>query len=438
MSDTEAKQQNTDLHADVVIVGGGPVGCWTALQIKKRSPETRIVVYERKPVYERDHILSIAKGSFLQWSKNSSGNTAFLKEIFNAQATCSIASGLHAGGSRPDLGLDDLPGTKFSYWRNLPKVLDIRTIDFERILKDECEKSGIRFAYKKIETPDEVMDLHPECARFIAADGANSKMRSALWGKDGLYKRDIYPSLDFKYASHGQPGYLRVNTYDKLGHVYAENIGLEKDGKSDVNIRIVVSKEEYDAIPSATFKNPLAVTPEAEFWDKNGPSRTYGRTLRQDFYDLQALRRQHAKEIPTDEPVIMTKIYLSQYCAKKFSKTLERDGKKKSWFLVGDAAMGMPFYRSINSGLILGSQLGYLLTSKWVAEAAKTAVYNYYTRPCRIAREFARVAKTEARIMLYKNVFRPVFFKIAQTRAAPLVRRPLDYALRKLKYGKTS
>ncbi|TAL40156.1 MAG: FAD-dependent oxidoreductase [Alphaproteobacteria bacterium] len=424
--------------ADIVIVGGGPVGCWTALQIKKRNPAARITVYERKEVYERDHVLSIGKASFLQWSKNSDDNAGFLKSIFNAQATCSIASGLHAGGTKPAIDLGALPASKFSYWRNLPKVLDIRTIDFERILKEECEKSGVNFVYKKIETPEEIMDLHPECACFIAADGANSKMRGALWGADSVWKRDIYPSLDFKYASEGQPGYLRVNTYDKLGHVYAENIGLEKDGKSDINLRIIVSKAEYDAIPAATFKKPLTVTPDSPFWAGNGPSRLYGRTLKQDFYDLQDLRREYAKERPTDAPVTMTKIYLSQYCAKKFAKTVERNGQKKSWFLVGDAAMGMPFYRSVNSGLILGSQLGYLLTSRLVAEAAKTAVYNYYTRPCRILREFARVAKTEARIMLYKNIFRPVFFKISQTPAAPLVRKPLDFALKHLKYGKTS
>lgn len=384
--------------ADIVIVGGGPIGCWTALQLKRRDPSLRIVVYERKPVYERDHILSIQKGSFLQWSSNTESDRQFLKEVFNAQATFGFAA---SQADRKKTDTANLSGGKISYWRKLPKVLDIRTIDFERIVKTACQSAGVQFVYKKIDTPDEAMSLHPECSRFIAADGAHSKMRTGVFGDDCLWKRDIYPSLDFNYASQGQAEYLRVNTYDKLGHVYAEYVGLEKNGTSAVNIRMIVSKEEYDNIPAANFKNPLTVTPDAPFWNKNGPSKTYGRTLKQDFYDLLALRAKHAKDIPTDGAVTMTKIYLSQYIAKKFAKDVTHNGQKKSWFLVGDAAMGMPFYRSINSGLILGAQLGYLLTSKWVAAPAKSVVYNYYTRPFRMVREFDRIARTEAKIMQY-------------------------------------
>ncbi len=423
---------------NVVIVGGGPIGCWTALQIARWDPQARIAVYERHAAYQRDHVLSISKGSFFQWSQNGEANARFLERIFDAQATCSIAWGLNAGGQKPKIDLGGAPRSRLSYWRRLPKILDIRTIDFERIVREEATAAGVRFVNRKIESPDEVMRLHPECTRFIAADGANSRMRAALWGEDCLYKRDIYPSLDFKYAAHGQPAYLRVNTYDRLGHVYAENVGLEQDGRSDVNLRLIVSREEYDAIPAATFKNPLTVTPDSDFWQALPRSRVYGRTLQQDFYDLRALRAEHARERPTDDPVTMTKIYLSQYYARAFAKTLEHGGQRKSWFLVGDAAMGMPFFRSVNSGLILGAQLGYLMASDLVADSAKAAVYNYYTRPCRIAREFTRVAKTEARIMAYKDVLRPALFTIARTPAAPLVRAPLDWALANLQYGKCS
>ena len=35
--------------ADVVIVGAGPVGLWTALQIKKRMPRAAVVMYPSTP-----------------------------------------------------------------------------------------------------------------------------------------------------------------------------------------------------------------------------------------------------------------------------------------------------------------------------------------------------------------------------------------------------
>lgn len=426
------------MNIDIAVVGGGPIGCWTALQIKKRDPDARIAIYERRPVYQRDHVLSIAKESLFQWSKNDEDNAAFLEAIFNAQYTCSIAWGLNNGAKKEEVTLANRPHNRFSYWAALPPVLDIRAVDFENILKEECKRVGIDFIYQGIKTPEEIMDRHPECTKFIDATGANSKLRLALLGQDCLIQRDIFPSLDFNYASHGQARYLRVNTYDKLGHVYAENIGLEDNGKSSVNIRMIVSKKDYDTLPKATFKDPLVLTPDSAEWDLLVRSRIYGRTLKQDFYDLQALRHQHANENPTDASVKMTKVYLSKYRAKKFAIEVEHDGKRCSWFLVGDSPMGMPFYRSVNSGIIMGAQLAYLLTTPLVPDSQKTNVYNYYTRPWRIAREWAQTSKTELRIMAYKDVFRPALHHIAQTSAAPLVKVPLDYALKALKFGKTS
>jgi len=426
--------------AEIVIVGGGPIGCWTALQIRKRIPGARITVYERKKVYERDHILSIRKSSFFQWSKNTPKNAAFLSAIFNAQATFNIASGLHDGGPKIRVDLRDVPNSIFAYWRRLPRILDIRTIDFERIVKEECQNSDVTFVYRDMKTPDEVMDLHPACTRFIAADGARSKMRTALWdGENGMWRRDIFPSVDFNYTSHGQARYLRVNTYDKLGHVYAENIGIAKDGLSVVNLRLIVSPGEYAAIPPADFRRPLIVTPDLEFWNHTGVSPIYGRTLKQDFYDLIRLRARHANENITGNNIRITKIYLSQYRARGgFARSVERNGRRVDWFLVGDAAMGMPFYRSINSGLILASQLAYLLATPWVGQAFKAGVYNYYTRPFRVLREAANVRRTELRVRLYTGVIRPLLYKIAQTPARPLLALPFDLALRHLKYGKTS
>lgn len=137
------------LAADVVIVGGGPIGCWTALQIKMRNPDAQIVIYERHPVYQRDHILSIKKASFLQWSKSSASNADFLKRIYEARATYSDTLIQDGKVIKPEIDFDDIAGSKLLCWRSLPAILDIRTIDFERILKEESQRLGVNFIYKK-------------------------------------------------------------------------------------------------------------------------------------------------------------------------------------------------------------------------------------------------------------------------------------------------
>ena len=45
--------------ADVVFVGAGPVGIWTAIQIQQRCPEADIVMYERHEKYQRNHVLRL-------------------------------------------------------------------------------------------------------------------------------------------------------------------------------------------------------------------------------------------------------------------------------------------------------------------------------------------------------------------------------------------
>src|SRR5262249_27563013 len=146
------------------------------------------------------------------------------------------------------------------------------------------------------------------CEHFIAADGANSKLRTKLWGADCVYRRDILPSLDFKYKAVGQPRYLLKSTFSELAHIGLENVGLQgPDGLTEVNLRFVVNKDDYDAIPAATFKEPLIVTPGSPFWEKMSQKRLYGnRTFRDDFYESLRMRREFAAEELADAPITVT------------------------------------------------------------------------------------------------------------------------------------
>jgi hypothetical protein len=83
--------------------------------------------------------------------------------------------------------------------------------------------------------------------------------------------------------------------------------------------------------------------------------------------------------------------------------------------------MGMPFYRSINSGLILGSQLGILL-GRDANPSAKSTIYNSVIRPARIFNELRRTKYLEGKAHLLLKAIRPVLFNAARI---PGLRTPI-------------
>lgn len=425
--------------ADVVIVGGGPIGCWTAIQLKKRNPALDVQVYERYEEYQRDHMLSILKGSLQSYAKKTGDapETAFHGAI--AAADKHLKPGTDANGLRD--------------------VTYIRTLDFETILKSEAARLGVKFTYEKMETPDAVMARHPECRNFIAADGAHSQMRKALLGEDDVALKALLYSVDVKYEALGQAQYMHEPTFDKMDMIVIETVpkaaempeaewvyppqrqltkeqyinhGMElfyrellqrtdltseqkqekgrkerarlteqaveppapepvKD-KTSVALRFLVDRKTYDAIPEATFKQPLDLKTVGNFADE--------------ITKFQKLRKTYTREqaIPGTEKI--SKVTLSQYASRKFAVPVKNNGQKAGWFFVGDAALGVPFYRSINSGLQMGSQLAAVVATKSLSPSFKSAAYNAL-RPVKMAREFGAVAAKLSGIRLYKNVLRP-------------------------------
>ena len=47
----------------IAIIGAGPVGLWTAIQIKKRSPDAQVTLFERYDEYKRHHVVSVQRSS---------------------------------------------------------------------------------------------------------------------------------------------------------------------------------------------------------------------------------------------------------------------------------------------------------------------------------------------------------------------------------------
>lgn len=50
---------NSTIRDTVVVVGGGPVGLWTASQLKLSTPHLNVVILEKRDTYVREHTLKL-------------------------------------------------------------------------------------------------------------------------------------------------------------------------------------------------------------------------------------------------------------------------------------------------------------------------------------------------------------------------------------------
>ncbi len=330
--------------ADIVFVGGGPVGLWTAIQAKKNNAALDITVYERYPEYQRSHVLRLEHVSLLLWAKmkNDTAEAAFIEDVTGKKKLSQVFAKSATAGA-----------------------VYIATNDLENALKDYAAKLGINVVYKKIESPDEAEALHPECCLFVAADGAHSKMREAVFGKDILDETTLQHIVEMKYKADGKAGRLTMAETLKTAKLVKsqifEYVGRERNGETPVTLRFFVDDDTYAKMPEATFKKPLAHD------DPQLPA-----TLSEDIKTYMAVRREKAGENYQQGSDKLSKLTLSVYKAKKFAA----NRGQKAWFLAGDAAMGLPYFRSLNAGMIIGSQLGGILAQGLLSRTAKVGAYN--------------------------------------------------------------
>lgn len=338
---------------DIVIVGGGPVGLWEATQLKKRDPSLRVKVYERHTEYQRSHVLRLENFSMQIYGKNAwdKPEREFYKSV--------------TGKSLRKIFLAATTGHTF-----------IRTDDLENALKKYAGDLGVDVDYSKVDSPEAVMAKHPDTKTFIAADGAHSKMRAAILGEDAVKTWPLQHVVEIKYQAQGRAGQLkawdvhRVNT--KMNSLGFEYVGRTKDGVTPVTLRFFTDKVTYDAIPEAGFKNPLSID------DPRLPPK-----LAADIDTYMKARKSKAGETYKPGSGKLSTLTLLLYRAKTFAE--ERDGR--SWFFVGDAALGVPYFRSLNAGMIMGSQLAGILTNDILSDKAKRNAFNA-VRPLNAAWEF--------------------------------------------------
>jgi 2-polyprenyl-6-methoxyphenol hydroxylase-like FAD-dependent oxidoreductase len=314
--------------ADVVIVGAGPVGLWTALQVKKRMPALAITMYERHTSYQRSHVLRLDFWSLLLYSRK---NLNASEQAFYREVTGKRVVGVHL---------------------EFAKSLYIRTNDLEAALRAYALREGIAIEHRTIESLLDVESRHPECSVFIASDGAHSRCRRELLGEQGLRQDNLQHVVEMKFEEAGSARKLNSMQLLECNRHYnftlTEYVGRRRGEVTPVTARLFLDEETYAKLPEMSFKAPCGLDSAAL------PSRVQVDLLTY----LQFRARRVAAQYVADSGKL-SKLGLSLYAARRFGFMREN----KAWLLVGDAAMGVPYFRALNSGMMLGSRLAMLFAS---------------------------------------------------------------------------
>jgi 2-polyprenyl-6-methoxyphenol hydroxylase-like FAD-dependent oxidoreductase len=294
------------MNPDIVLVGAGPVGLFTAIEMKLHNPSLNIKILDRNKEYTRHHILRLEKESLEQslayktyksvrklkgYVPTSDIETAFLK----------IAQ---------DLGIEIETGVKI----------------------DDCQT---------------LFTQYPSAHSIIGADGAHSIVRRQLFEDKKIIDTNLQYIVEIKYKAKGPTSNLPVITYGpalgQVGHFISENVGKEKDGFTPVSLFVFVDETTYKEIRK---------TPNAQFSELK-PNTSQMKNLLNTIQPWLSLRKVALNEalVKDSEKIngVALSVYQSEYIAKEINN--------KNIYLVGDAAAAVPYFRALNAGLISATTL---------------------------------------------------------------------------------
>lgn len=315
---------------EIVIVGGGPVGSWAGIEIARRNSMAEITRYERYAEYQRKHVLKLEHASLLLYSKSGADarRQQFMEEITGHNL----------------LGVfGRVAGSVF-----------VPTSALEGALTSYAGAMGLNLVQQKVEDPFELMDRHPNCRHFIAADGAHSLMREMLLGKEDAALKTIPLQYvaEVKYRANGKAGHLdflgeQYCTQKLMDHLAFEYVGKERDGVTPVTLRLFITPEMYKDMPEASFKQPMQLT------DPAMPP-----ALARDISTYMNARAKLAGEDYQEGSAMLSKLTLNMYHTRDYC--VQVNGR--NWHFLGDAAIGVPYFRALNAGIIGASAVAAIVT----------------------------------------------------------------------------
>ncbi len=308
---------------EIVFVGAGPIGLWTAIQIKLQQPDTEIIFKEKKETYSRTHTLLLKPTAFAGCLKDRTG----------------VIQGI----------IDQLKENPH-----------IRTNDLEQRLKDLAGQLGIRIDLRAVDNiAHDVLEDHPEAAMVIGSDGVRSKVHTQIFDDEVNTQRvALAYAAQIKYSVQGEA--IResqiLQTYPLLkqsNYLASVNVGKLRDGKTPVTIQLVIDKDTYDKISHATYARPIRVLADS-IEDQVPPEL------------LRDIKTHIGFRLSNDEDIIIQDINLTASelpQQRRRAVTVLKDGKY--YGLTGDAALALSYFKGMNTGLKLATHFSKAIVGNW-------------------------------------------------------------------------
>ncbi|MDI9819020.1 MULTISPECIES: NAD(P)/FAD-dependent oxidoreductase [unclassified Legionella] len=308
---------------DIVVVGAGPLGLLNAIGLmKKKNPKPKIIMLEKYEQYQRSHNLSM---DYRQLGK-------FIKAC---------------GG---DEKLSEL-------YKRIKINRHIRTNEVEQTLRQYAEELGIeiRTGEEVKNVKEDVYDRFPNARLVLGADGTHSVVSREVFGEDNIQKFPFDYVMQLRFEVEGEQPVKSCQLsalsafMQAYGVVCQEFVGKkDDDGKTPITFQVMISKEHFGQLQAiATSKNPiLPFSPNQEKVEQL-PSQLLdlikgylGLRIAHYTHKNHSLRIDEARISVNEAPATRAKVVWKQ-----------DNANRRQILLVGDAALGLSYFKGLNAGI---------------------------------------------------------------------------------------
>jgi 2-polyprenyl-6-methoxyphenol hydroxylase-like FAD-dependent oxidoreductase len=294
------------MNPDVVLVGAGPVGLFTAIELKLHNPALRIKVLERNNEYSRHHILRVEEESLL----------------------------------------NSLAYKQYSEVKQLKGF--VPTSEIEATFLNIAQKIGIHIERgAKVTDANELLQQYPSAHSIIGADGAHSTIRKQLFDDKKIVDKNLQYIVEIKYGANGKTSRLPGTTYGpalgQVNHFISENVGKRKNGTTPVSLFVFVDENTYKEVR----KHPNATLEDLQ------PESSAMASLLNSIQPWLSLRKVTLNEELLLDTLKINGVALDIYQSECFAKKIGT----QNVYLAGDAAAAVPYFRALNAGLISATLL---------------------------------------------------------------------------------